>query len=92
MKIGTVFAIAIALMLPPIAGQGTNCTTLSLAPQDWLQGPNKFGRLETIQDSLLVRGDNWTNGRLQNGRYDGKNATFGMGRYTLSAASARENT
>jgi len=71
MKIGTVFAIAIALMLPPIAGQGTNCTTLSLAPQDWLQGPNKFGRLETIQDSLLVRGDNWTNGRLQNGRYDG---------------------
>jgi hypothetical protein len=51
--------------------QAVDCINLPLTPQDWQQGEARYGRLEQISNGLLVRGDNWTNARMQNGRIDG---------------------
>jgi hypothetical protein len=77
-----IFAIILAGLVFPITGQGTNCLTLPLSPRDWQQGQARFGRLEQTQNGLLLRGDNWTNGGVVNGRNDG-NAVVSANQYDL---------
>jgi len=83
MKISLNLALLFSFLILPATGQGVDCVNLPLSPSAWQQEQARFGRLETTGDGLLLRGDNWTNGGMKNGRTDG-NAVLSAGQYDLS--------
>jgi hypothetical protein len=49
----------------------SKCETVSLTPGSWRQLENNRGPLSSGQGGLVLRGDEWTNGKLKNGKLDG---------------------
>ena len=47
------------------------CETVALNPGSWRQLQNNRGPLSQGQGGLVLHGDEWTNGKLKNGKFDG---------------------
>ena len=49
----------------------SKCETVALNPGSWRQLQNNRGPLSQGQGGLVLHGDEWTNGKLKNGKFDG---------------------